>query len=59
MRRVLVDWMSDVADDFHFLTETLFLAINYLDRFLGSQKVPRNILQVSIVGDHHMVMQAD
>ncbi|MEW5304559.1 MAG: hypothetical protein WDW36_007162 [Sanguina aurantia] len=46
MRRVLVDWMSDVADDFKFLSETLFLAINYLDRFLGSQAVPRNILQL-------------
>ncbi|KAH9424820.1 hypothetical protein DERP_012306 [Dermatophagoides pteronyssinus] len=33
MRSILVDWLVDVADEYKLKDETLFLAINYIDRF--------------------------
>ncbi|OTF73123.1 hypothetical protein BLA29_010413, partial [Euroglyphus maynei] len=32
MRSILVDWLVDVADEYKLKDETLFLAINYIDR---------------------------
>lgn len=32
MRRVLVEWLSEVCDEFRLSQETFFLAVNYLDR---------------------------
>lgn len=46
MRSVLVDWLVEVADDFRLHTETLFLAVNYLDRFLSMRKIQREELQL-------------
>lgn len=34
MRSILVDWLVDVADEYKLKDETLFLAINYIDRFV-------------------------
>jgi hypothetical protein len=33
-RTILVDWMAEVAVKFRLLTETFFLSINIVDRFL-------------------------
>jgi hypothetical protein len=33
MRRILVDWLIDVHTKFKLLPETLFLAINLVDRY--------------------------
>jgi cyclin A len=46
MRAILVDWLIEVADEFGFRSETLFLCINYLDRYLSVQQVPRSKLQL-------------
>lgn len=46
MRSVLVDWLVEVADDFRLHTETLFLAVSYLDRFLSSRQIQREELQL-------------
>ncbi|KAI9840056.1 MAG: hypothetical protein M1819_000249 [Sarea resinae] len=36
MRGILVDWLIEVHTRFHLLPETLFLAVNIIDRFLSS-----------------------
>jgi len=46
MRRVLVDWLVEVAEEFKLSGETLFLAVNYLDRFCGAVRVPRRQYQL-------------
>ncbi|KAH3688106.1 hypothetical protein WICPIJ_000877 [Wickerhamomyces pijperi] len=39
MRSVLVDWLVQVHSRFNLLPETLFLTINYMDRFLSKRPV--------------------
>jgi G2/mitotic-specific cyclin 3/4 len=46
MRRVLIDWIVQVHARFHLLGETLFLTINLIDRFLSSQIVAMEKLQL-------------
>ncbi|KAL0237429.1 hypothetical protein PCE1_000826 [Barthelona sp. PCE] len=46
MRSILVDWLVDVHHKFKLVPESLFLAINYLDRFLSRRLVRRNKLQL-------------
>jgi len=46
MRAILVDWLIEVADEFKFQAQTLFLAINYLDRFLEIKSVVKSHLQL-------------
>uniref|UniRef100_A0A8D3CIJ9 G2/mitotic-specific cyclin-B2 n=1 Tax=Scophthalmus maximus TaxID=52904 RepID=A0A8D3CIJ9_SCOMX len=47
MRVVLVDWLSEVVQEYKLSGETLHLAVNYLDRFLsGTAFVKRGSLQL-------------
>ncbi|CAI7133007.1 BEM_collapsed_G0021990.mRNA.1.CDS.1 [Saccharomyces cerevisiae] len=46
MRALLIDWLVEVHEKFHCLPETLFLAINLLDRFLSQNVVKLNKLQL-------------
>jgi G2/mitotic-specific cyclin 2 len=46
MRGILVDWLIEVHTRFRLLPETLFLAINIVDRFLSSKVVPLDRLQL-------------
>jgi len=46
MRAILVDWMVDVHLKFKLLPETLFLAVEILDRFLDKKMVNRQKLQL-------------
>jgi G2/mitotic-specific cyclin 3/4 len=46
MRSVLVDWVIQVHGRFSLLPETLFLAINYIDRFLSVKVVSLGKLQL-------------
>lgn len=47
MRVILVDWLVEVAQEYKLRSETLFLAVNYLDRFLsGTAFVKRGKLQL-------------
>lgn len=48
MRGVLVDWIVQVHQRFNLLPETLFLTINYVDRFLSRRKVL--LLRFQLVG---------
>ncbi|XP_067888912.1 cyclin-A1 isoform X2 [Heterodontus francisci] len=46
MRSILVDWLVEVSEEYSLQTETLYLAINYLDRFLSCMSVLRGKLQL-------------
>ncbi|KAL0936635.1 g2 mitotic-specific cyclin-b [Colletotrichum truncatum] len=45
-RGILVDWLIEVHTRFHLLPETLFLAINIIDRFLSEKVVQLDRLQL-------------
>ncbi|KAL3274174.1 hypothetical protein HHI36_015588 [Cryptolaemus montrouzieri] len=53
-RRVLVDWLVSVADEYHMSEDTLYLAVNYVDRFLSKISVVREKLQ--LVGASSMLI---
>lgn len=46
MRRILVDWLVDVHEQYALSNGTLHLAVNILDRFLASNEVSRSRLQL-------------
>ena len=46
MREILVDWLVEVHCKFHLQQETLFLAVNIIDRFLERRAVMRTKLQL-------------
>ena len=46
MRAVLMDWVVQVHMRFALLPETLFLAVNYIDRFLSNKIVSLSKLQL-------------
>jgi len=46
MRGILVDWLIEVHMRFRLLPETLFLAVNIIDRFLSQKVVPLDKLQL-------------
>jgi hypothetical protein len=46
MRGILVDWLIEVHTRFRLLPETLFLAVNIIDRFLSAKVVQLDRLQL-------------
>ncbi|EGW30062.1 B-type cyclin [Spathaspora passalidarum NRRL Y-27907] len=46
MRSVLIDWVVQVHSRFNLLSETLFLTVNYIDRFLSKRKVSLSRFQL-------------
>ncbi|MCD7470774.1 hypothetical protein HAX54_010884 [Datura stramonium] len=46
MRGVLVDWLVEVADEYKLLSDTLYLTVSYIDRFLSVNVIPRQRLQL-------------
>ncbi|XP_004390958.1 cyclin-A1 [Trichechus manatus latirostris] len=46
MRAILVDWLVEVGEEYKLHTETLYLAVNFLDRFLSCMSVLRGKLQL-------------
>ncbi|TEY54940.1 hypothetical protein BOTCAL_0235g00120 [Botryotinia calthae] len=46
MRSVLMDWLVQVHQRFSLLPETLFLCVNYIDRFLSKKVVSLGKLQL-------------
>jgi len=46
MRSILVDWLVEVGEEYKLQTETLHLAVNYIDRFLSTMAVQRSKLQL-------------
>ena len=46
MRTILIDWLIEVADEYKVNDETLFLCVQYIDRFLSTVNVTRSKLQL-------------
>ncbi|XP_022131266.1 putative cyclin-A3-1 [Momordica charantia] len=46
MRGVLVDWMVEVAEEYKLCSDTLYLSISYIDRFLSMNILSRQRLQL-------------
>ncbi|CAG9563266.1 unnamed protein product [Danaus chrysippus] len=46
MRSILVDWLVEVCDEYNQQSETLHLAVSYVDRFLSYMSVVRTKLQL-------------
>ncbi|RMX57292.1 hypothetical protein pdam_00012863 [Pocillopora damicornis] len=56
MRSILVDWLVEVAEEYKLSLQTLYLTINYIDRFLSVMSVLRGKLQ--LVGTACMLIAA-
>ncbi|KAL5546725.1 hypothetical protein UlMin_006412 [Ulmus minor] len=54
MRAILIDWLTEVHTRFELSSETFYLTINIIDRFLAVKTVPRKELQ--LVGVSAMLM---
>ncbi|XP_062098188.1 putative cyclin-A3-1 isoform X3 [Humulus lupulus] len=46
MRGILVDWLVEVAEEYRLLSDTLFLTISFIDRFLSMKTLDRQSLQL-------------
>ena len=46
MRIILVNWIIEVHFKFHLLSETLFICINIIDRYLSKKDINRKYLQL-------------
>lgn len=46
MRSILIDWLVEVAEEYQLNVQTLYLSVNYIDRFLSLQSVDRSKLQL-------------
>jgi len=56
MRAILIDWLVEVHTKYRLKMETLFLAVNLVDRFLSLRQVTRKRLQ--LVGVSGMLIAA-
>jgi len=56
MRAILIDWLVEVHGKYKLKTETLFLAVNLIDRFLEKRSITRKKLQ--LVGVTGMLIAA-
>ena len=48
MREILIDWMIEVSDEFMLKRETLYISINFIDRYLllAPYEIPKSELQL-------------
>jgi len=46
MRGILVDWLVEVAAEFKLSPQTLYLAVDYIDRYITRRQVTRKTLQL-------------
>jgi len=56
MRAILIDWMVDVHVKFKLLSETMFLSVSIVDRFLSIKPISRHKLQ--LIGITSMLVAA-
>ncbi|KAG7011624.1 hypothetical protein SDJN02_26530, partial [Cucurbita argyrosperma subsp. argyrosperma] len=45
-REILVDWLIDVAEEYKLVSDTLYLTVSHIDRYLSWHAVDRNKLQL-------------
>jgi len=46
MREILIDWLVEVAEEYRLSSETLYLAKNFLDRYLSLKPVSKGKMQL-------------
>lgn len=46
MRAILIDWLVEVTEEYRLLPDTLFLAVNYIDRYLSGKAIIQQRLQL-------------
>ncbi|ONK67106.1 uncharacterized protein A4U43_C06F15770 [Asparagus officinalis] len=46
MRSILIDWLVEVAEEYQLVSDTLYLAVNYIDRYLSGNEMNRQRLQL-------------
>ena len=46
MRAILINWIAEVIAEFNLATETNYLAITIMDRYLQENHIPRDQLQL-------------
>lgn len=46
MRMAVVDWLVEVAEEYKLVSDTLYLAVSYIDRFLSSHVLATDMLQL-------------
>ncbi|XP_075632989.1 putative cyclin-A3-1 [Castanea sativa] len=46
MRGILVDWLVEVAEEYKLVSDTLYLTISYVDRYLSLNSLHRHKLQL-------------
>ncbi|CAL4926195.1 unnamed protein product [Urochloa decumbens] len=46
MRSILVDWLVEVAEEYKLVSDTLYLTVSYIDRFLSDKALNRQRLQL-------------
>uniref|UniRef100_A0A0D9ZW29 Uncharacterized protein n=2 Tax=Oryza TaxID=4527 RepID=A0A0D9ZW29_9ORYZ len=46
MRAVLIDWLVEVTEEYRLVPETLYLTVNYIDRYLSSKVINRRKMQL-------------
>ncbi|KAK6916368.1 Cyclin, C-terminal domain [Dillenia turbinata] len=46
MREILIDWLVEVAGEYRLTSDTLYLAVSFIDRFLSSHAISRGRLQL-------------
>lgn len=46
MRGILVDWLVEVSEEYKLCSDTLFMSISYIDRFLSTNALIRQRLQL-------------
>ncbi|CAK8567393.1 unnamed protein product [Lathyrus sativus] len=46
MRAILIDWLVEVAEEYRLVPDTLYLTVNYIDRYLSGNAMNRQQLQL-------------
>lgn len=46
MRAILIDWLVEVSEEYRLVPETLYLTVNYIDRYLSGNLMDRQRLQL-------------
>ncbi|CAL0319424.1 unnamed protein product [Lupinus luteus] len=46
MRAILIDWLVEVAEEYRLVPDTLYLTVNYIDRYLSANVMSRQRLQL-------------
>ncbi|XP_073305220.1 putative cyclin-A3-1 [Primulina huaijiensis] len=46
MRGILIDWLVEVAEEYKLVSDSLYLTVSYIDRFLSTNAINRQKLQL-------------